>query len=349
MPGNLGKLALAVLNETDIRSWCRHLRAASILAGMSDAQRPTESVTGRGIVDRPDAARLWLPSMALANCVRGVFVRDTTGLGIDHPAVLNHYPATPTCGLSWFFQGAAEQILPGEGGHGTGPVVPLPFNFMFHGPFNQPLVGRYPEPVRLMILMLLPDAFALLTGIQPGDHLNRILPADTVLNADWQRLGQAVFHAPDDDARVALIEQTLTPWWQAVRPPAVLGSHLLDDWHQGLTLRASTSSLGRSARQIERRIKQWTGQPLRELRGIGRSERAFFRAILAQEHGDVSWAALADEAGYTDQSHLCRQTRRLTGFPPEELRRRITSDEGFWLYRLWGFSEAGRTADPPRR
>lgn len=38
---------------------------------------------------------------------------------------------------------------------------------------------------------------------------------------------------------------------------------------------------------------------------------------------------------YANQSHLCRETRRLTGFSPDELRRRIHGDEGFWLYRLW--------------
>jgi AraC-like DNA-binding protein len=139
---------------------------------------------------------------------------------------------------------------------------------------------------------------------------------------------------------VAFIEQQLADWWQATRPPSPLGSHLLDDWFPGLLMRAANSGPGRSARQIERRIKQWTGQPLRELRGITRSEKAFFQTVMAQEQGPLNWAALASETGYTDQSHLCRQTRRMTGFAPEELRRRIMEDESFWPYRLWGFSEA---------
>lgn len=44
---------------------------------------------------------------------------------------------------------------------------------------------------------------------------------------------------------------------------------------------------------------------------------------------------LADASGYADQSHLCREVRRVTGFSPEELYRRIQEDEGFWSYRLW--------------
>lgn len=252
---------------------------------MFGTQRPYSTLTGPGLVDAPDAASLWLPPMALAGCVRAVMMRDTTALSLDHASLINHFPATPNCGLTWLLQGTAEEVLPGEGGHGTGAAAPLPFNFMFNGPFNRPLAGRYPGPVKVMMLALVPDAFTLLTGIQPGAYLNQIVPADTVLDAAWQQLGRDVFDAPDDAARVALIERSLASWWATARPPATPGSHLVDDWLQGLSMRASTSSLGRSARQIERRIKQWTGQPLRELRGISRSERAFFQTVMAQEGG----------------------------------------------------------------
>jgi AraC-like DNA-binding protein len=44
---------------------------------------------------------------------------------------------------------------------------------------------------------------------------------------------------------------------------------------------------------------------------------------------------LAADTDYADQSHLCRETRRMTGFSPDDLRRRIGSEEAFWAYRLW--------------
>ncbi len=139
--------------------------------------------------------------------------------------------------------------------------------------------------------------------------------------------------------RVAMIEDFLDPLWRQARPHGFPGSHLLEDWSNGLALHAATSGLGRSVRQVDRRIKRWTGQPLRELRGMGRSERAFFDAITAIEQGRVNWADIADSAGYSDQSHLCRQIRRITGFSPEELRHGIAEDECFWAYRLWGFGD----------
>jgi AraC-like DNA-binding protein len=191
------------------------------------------------------------------------------------------------------------------------------------------------------MLALMPDAFTTLTGLAPSAFMNRHLPALDVLGPDWQALIDAVFNAADGAARVAQIEAHLDPWWQAVRPAAPPQGQLLDDWLRSLTLRAANSGLGRSVRQLERRIKQWTGQPLRELRGLGRNERAFFDAIAAEAEGELNWSGVASEAGFADQSHLCRQTRRLTGFAPEELRQRIKHDEGFWFYRAWGFTETG--------
>ena len=67
---------------------------------------------------------------------------------------------------------------------------------------------------------------------------------------------------------------------------------------------------------------------------FGRAEQAFFRTLAAGE-GPVRWADVAADTGYADQSHLCRETRRVTGFPPEELRRLIHEDERFWIYRVW--------------
>ena len=46
-------------------------------------------------------------------------------------------------------------------------------------------------------------------------------------------------------------------------------------------------------------------------------------------------ADIAADEGYADQSHLCRVSRRITGFSPEALRVRIAEDEAFWAYRLW--------------
>jgi len=96
------------------------------------------------------------------------------------------------------------------------------------------------------------------------------------------------------------------------------------------------SGPGRSLRQLERRIKRWAGLPLRELRGFGKAEQAFFDTIAVDTAGQsVKWADVAAGAVFSDQSHLCRVTRRITGYAPQELYDGIHSEEAFWVYRIW--------------
>ena len=280
--------------------------------------------------------RLWLPHPSLSRCVRAILSRTTVGVGRHWPEAwrYNHFPASPLCGISWFLQGHADLIDAGWPAAPDSPGQRLP-RMYFGGPVTRPTVSRNSPEGHGLMLMLLPDAVQAMTGLDPAAWVDRHAPLDTVLGPDWQALGDAVLMAADDDARVALIEDFLLPRWQATRPPApVPGLPRLQDWAHGLAMRAATSGAGRSLRQVERRIKGWTGLPMRELRGLGRAEQAFFRT-LAEGDDPVCWTEVAADAGYADQSHLCRETRRVTGFAPAELRARIAEDESFWIYRIW--------------
>ena len=280
--------------------------------------------------------RLWHPQPSLSRCVRAVVSRSTLGIGRQWPEAwhYNHFPATPLCGIGWFVAGHTDQITDGWAAAAGSPGQRLP-RVYFGGPLTRPSVSRNSAEGHALMLLLMPDAVQALTGLNPADWVNRCAPLHEALGADWQALGDAVLDAPDDDRRVALIEDFLLPRWQASRPPAAAPGLLrLQDWAQSLAMRAATSGAGRSLRQAERRIKGWTGLPMRELRGLGRAEQAFFR-VLAQADEPVRWTDVAADTGYADQSHLCRETRRVTGFAPAELRARIAEDESFWLYRVW--------------
>lgn len=275
-------------------------------------------------------AQLWLPCWQLSRCVRAVVSRSTLGIGRDWPSEWhhNHFPASPLCTISWFFAGHSDLLEPGQA------PLRLP-QVSFAGPFTRPTHSRNSPEGHGMMLMLMPDALQALTGLDPARHLNRFVPLAEALDVSWQAMADAVLAAGDDEARVALIEDFLAPRWQALQRDAGHFPLLrVQDWLQGLTLLAAASGVGRSLRQFERRIKAWTGLPMRELRGLGRAEQAFFRT-LAEGDGPVRWAEVAADTGYADQSHLCRETRRVTGFPPQELRQRIAEDERFWIYRIW--------------
>jgi AraC-like DNA-binding protein len=289
------------------------------------SSRAPHRVIGHGGV-----AQMWLPRVGLSSCVRALVSRSTLGVGRDWPPHwhLNHFPASPLCVLGWFLEGHCDLVL-ADGQRQRMPSVYL------SGPFTHPTCSVNSEEGHGLMLFLLPDALQALTGRKPADLINQLVPADSVLSPDWMAMSAQVIDAPDDATRVALIESFLEPLWQACRPEA--GGLLRAsgrDWAQALWLRAAQSGPGRSLRAAERRIKGWTGLPMRELRGLGRAEQALFRARVATPEAPA-WSELALDAGYADQSHLCRETRRITGFAPADLRRRIAEDESFWIYRIW--------------
>jgi AraC-like DNA-binding protein len=263
-------------------------------------------------------SELWVPRAALAPCVRAVFSRDTRSVALDDAQRYSHFPATPACSIVWYLSGSCDLLAAGHRAHAASPREPVA-RVALVGPFTRPSIVWNPGPMHAFVVMLMPDALALLTGLDPSAWIDRVLPAHEVLGEPWRALFDAVDGAGDDEHRVRLVESFLLPRWRGARPVE--------------------PEAGRSARQAERRIKQWTGQTLRALRGMGRSEQAFFETVAAHDaDGGVDWSEVADAAGYADQAHMCRQTRRVTGFAPEELRRRIAADESFWVYRLWADS-----------
>jgi AraC-like DNA-binding protein len=190
-----------------------------------------------------------------------------------------------------------------------------------------------------MVVMLMPDALHLLTGLEPSALTDRLVDAASVLPPDWLAMCAAVQDLPDDERRVAYLEDFLEPRWRACRPALPLAVQRHADWAIYLTQYAATSAVGRSLRQLERRIKRWAGLPLRELRGFGRAERAFFEAVEADlAQADVKWVDVAAAAGFADQSHLSRVTRRITGYAPQALYEGMQQHEAFWIYRLWATS-----------
>lgn len=279
--------------------------------------------------------QLWQPRLSLTGCVRGIMVRNTMGVQLAAPQRFNHYAATPLCSINWYFAGDVDMLEPGAPVSLDAPRSAVTSRITISGPHTRPTVSWNCGPAHGMMLLLLPDALQLLTGLEPRRYLNEMRDAVKVLPQPWMAMCTAVAADPDDGARVQRIESFLDPLWQAARPRQPLGAHRYADWVQGLALRAATSHTGRSLRQVERRIRMWAGLPLRELRGFGRAEQAFFQAMAANDRKRPTWSDLAADAGYSDQPHLCRESRRITGCTPEELLRRIAQDEGFWPYRIW--------------
>ena len=283
----------------------------------------------------PDTAlprsRLVLPPMALSSCVHSYIMRDTRGTVLAPAQRLNYFPASPLCGIFWLMEGSSVVVR--RDGVEVSEASP---RITLAGPHTVPMVSANPGPAYAFLLGLLPQAMQAMTGLDLATLVNRTLPLEAVLQDPWLTWAEQVLHAADDTERIALVEGFLAPRWQACSEATLKRPERYRHWAEALARKAHTSGVGQSIRQAERRFKQWAGLPQRELRRLSRAEDLFFAARAPEtENSPRDWASLALDMGYSDQSHLCREVRRVSGLSPQELDHAITHDESFWLYRLW--------------
>ena len=206
---------------------------------------------------------------------------------------------------------------------------------LFGGPRSYPLVSYNPGPVHSFVVMFYPAALHALTGISMDALLDQFRPLGALFDADWLALSDAVLAAPDDAARVRLVENFLAPRWAVARKSGDHPAGAIQDWVRRLGVQAASTGLASSARNIERRIKAWAGQPMRTLRRMRRAEQLFLDERGAILQGTASWSDVAASGGYADQAHFCRETREITGLSPTELARAMKEDESYWIYRIW--------------
>ncbi|MDO8042063.1 helix-turn-helix domain-containing protein [Janthinobacterium sp. SUN137] len=275
--------------------------------------------------------RLIAPRTALASCVRAFLVRDTTGCAPLPPAQrLNRFPAAPMCSIVWTVAGDVEAAAPGL----SLRDVRMP-PALFGGPRSYPLVSYNPGPVHTFVVMFYPAALHALTGVSMDALLDQFRPLDALFDGEWLALSDAVLAAPDDAVRVRLVEDFLAPRWALARKSGDHPAGAVQDWVRRLAVQAASTGLASSARNIERRIKAWAGQPMRTLRRMRRAEQLFLDERGAILQGTASWSDVAASGGYADQAHFCRETREITGLSPTELARAMRDDESYWIYRVW--------------
>jgi methylphosphotriester-DNA--protein-cysteine methyltransferase len=145
--------------------------------------------------------------------------------------------------------------------------------------------------------------------------------------------------ADDDEATMAVLASFLGKRWRAIQGRQSERASLRQfgrHWVEQLAWRAAQWRRTHSPRQVERRVKAFSGRSLRQWQALTRTEGLFFAARERVENGlALDWATLALDEGFADQAHMSRATKQITGFAPTEFAQRFIEDEAFWIYRLW--------------
>lgn len=171
------------------------------------------------------STRLIAPRLSLASCVRAYLARSTMACAPLLPwQRLNRFPASPLCSISWTIQGEAEMAAPVLGAELKIPAL------LFCGPQSRPTVCYNPGPTQGFMVLFHAAAMHRLSGLDMSAWVDRFAPLDAALGPEWMALARQVQAAPDDDARVALIEHFLEPRWQAARGAEEGRAGVLGDW-----------------------------------------------------------------------------------------------------------------------
>jgi AraC-like DNA-binding protein len=98
-----------------------------------------------------------------------------------------------------------------------------------------------------------------------------------------------------------------------------------------VAIEALATQTGFTRKHLGNLFQQQVGVSPKSLARIHRFRGAL--DIMNRANGDVPWAALAEQCGFYDQSHLINEFRRFTGFSPVELARRDRPDSGSVVLR----------------
>lgn len=280
--------------------------------------------------------RLYLAPPALQGALVAIICRDTRGVELTDAQRLSHFPASPLVCLSWYRELDAGLVQTGADGSRW---QPFHTSVTLSGSQSRPSASWVSGSGRGGMVCLTPDVAHALFGLDPASLQDRFLSAWELLDESWRPLLDALLAATDDAATLAALEQHLAPRWRACQGPVstlMALRRIGRRWVEQLAFQAHEWRKTHSPRQVERRIKAYSGRSLRDWQALTRTEGAFFAARERHEAGQpFDWAALAQEQGFADQAHLSRTCRRITGFAPAEFSRRFIEDESFWLYRLW--------------
>ncbi|WP_245513631.1 MULTISPECIES: helix-turn-helix domain-containing protein [unclassified Mesorhizobium] len=189
------------------------------------------------------------------------------------------------------------------------------------GPDKEPQIERPPAGAVIVGFRFRPGAAAGWLGVPAGEIVGGRLDLGELWGTRARELSDRIKSAPDLIAMVRQLEEAIGMHTEGRETLDPLMGRAFDVVDEGLPPETPLvpflqRHLHMSERTLRRRFEDAFGYGPKTLDRILRFHR--FRR-LREKAGDASTALLAVEAGYADQAHLIRESRRLTGVTPSAL------------------------------
>jgi len=233
-------------------------------------------------------------------------------------------PGPPLAGrvTSYYgFEVATPEPVQQREGPGTDVVVILTFEehwvidgarhtSFVAGLHDRQVTTEHPGRSLGMQVNLDPLAARTLVGVPLYELAGLTVPAEEILDPF---LVERLADASDWDIRFALLDAALAPRLADARPSREVAWawQRLRETHGRIAVGELAAELGWSRKRIVARFRDEIGVPPKAVARLLRFEHARELA------GTMPWGELAFECGFSDQSHLIAEFRRITGRTPE--------------------------------
>lgn len=201
------------------------------------------------------------------------------------------------------------------------------------------LVGQITRPMRvrptgrsdLIAVRFEPYGAAILHD-QMAELTDRWLGIHSLRNGVLLPIAEQLAATASPSERVAILDAAIATL-AAMRPPSdsrvVAAVEEIQAAHGNLRCDGLALTLGLTSRSLQRLFARDVGISPKLLARIARFQRVFS----ARRDDPGSFARVAAQCGYVDQSHLVRDFRDFAGVPPAELLAALPELTGFWLSR----------------
>jgi AraC-like DNA-binding protein len=186
------------------------------------------------------------------------------------------------------------------------------------GPDTGPVIEAVPSDAVIVGLRFQPGAALTWIDVPAAEVTNRRLPLTELWGRDARLLEDELTEVETAGAAIALLERSLMHRMRLGRAPNGLGLSLTHELGRRALMEESdvrglAAAVGVSERTLRRRCDEMFGYGPRTFARILRFQR-FMALVLRRERRSLS--ALAMACGYSDQAHLSREARRLSGLTP---------------------------------
>jgi len=190
------------------------------------------------------------------------------------------------------------------------------------GPLTRPRVDVLEPGTTIVGIRFRPGAASGLLGLPTSELADQVVEARELLGATAGVLGEQLAEAPTPTAALDLLQRQVAGRLRDGTGPDALITEAVQrlmPWQAG-DVGSLPRTLGISERQLRRRFETSVGVGPKVLHRVLRFQGflAMVQQALAQGRRPTSdgLAMLAAEAGYADQSHLTRESVRLSGRTP---------------------------------